>query len=404
MTKGNSKDNRQLSKLKETQFVKEQLWTDRIVRWIIITILVLSIFAMIFAYFFITGNLKAIEPGSSEIKEVTIPIGSSSSDVAQILQDNQIIKHAEIFTYYLKFNNKKELQAGHYQFSPSMDADQVIETLQEGGDPIFVDADTKLTVIEGMQLEEIADLVGDNTGITADEFMKVANDKKFLEELQTKYPSFLEDLLDHEGVKYVLEGYIYPATYDYFAGMTAEELIIDMVGSANLVYHDLADDLVNTNLSYHEILTLASIIEREADKVEDRGLISGVFYNRMAIGMALETDISILYALGVHKDLVTYDDLEVDSPYNLYKNIGLAPGPMNSPSRTAIEAAIYPTWNDYYYFVADIETGDIYYSYTFEEHESLVEIYVNSRQNEQIDSTETDENQQVEILEDISQD
>lgn len=380
MTKRDFKTIRQQAKENETYLVKERMWTDRIVRWVLVALLVIALSVLLFAYFFIHNNLQAVNKKKEDPIEVTIPIGSGSADVAKILADNKIVKNADVFTYYLKFNNDQELQAGHYIFTQAMDADQVIKTLQAGGEPIFVDADTKLTVIEGMQLEEIAKLVGEQTAISQEEFLNKANDPAFIKELQSKFPSFLEGLLDYEGLKYPLEGYIFPATYDYFAGMSADELITDMVSSANLVYQSYVEDLVNTNLTYHQILTLASIIEKEANTVEDRGLVSGVFYNRLAAEMPLESDITVLYALGEHKEFVSLDDIEVDSPYNLYKNTGLGPGPFNTPSRTSIEAAIYPTWNDNYYFVADLDTGEIYYSATLEEHQALVEEYVNSRQ------------------------
>ena len=400
MTRNKDKDIRLQAKVNETKSVKERLWTERIVRWIVIGAGLVALFTLIYAYFYISGNLKPVDTGNKEMVEVTIPMGSGSSDVANILEDAKIIKNAEIFAYYLKFNNDKELKAGHYKFSPSMNPDQVINTLQEGGEPIFVDADTKLTIIEGMQLEEIAKLVGDNTAISQEEFMAKANDKAFIKLLQDKFPSFLEGLLDQEGIKYPLEGYLFPATYDYFAGMTADELITEMVGSANLVFQSYSEDIMNSQFTYHEILTLASIIEKEASNVEDRGLVSGVFYNRLAIDMPLESDITILYALGEHKEFVTYDDLEVDSPYNLYKNTGFGPGPFNTPSRTSIEAALYPTWNDYYYFVADIDTGEVFYSATMEEHEVLVEEYVNSRQS-RLESSEqaTDEMLEEDLVE-----
>ena len=107
-------------------------------------------------------------------------------------------------------------------------------------------------------------------------------------------------------------------------------------------------------------------------------MIAQVFFNRLAIEMPLQSDISILYALGVHKELVTYEDLEVDSPYNLYKNTGFGPGPFNNPGTSAIEAVLNPLDNSYYYFVADLKTGKVYFSETLEEHNVLVEQYVNN--------------------------
>lgn len=380
MSKESWEDIKKRAKETETERVKERLWTNRIVRIIILVILVLGISTVAFGYFYVTKALSPVNPDNTQVKEVTIPFDSNSDDVAAILEENGIIRHADIFGFYMKANNDEALQAGHYEFSPAMDAEQVLETLQAGGEPIFVDADTTITVIEGATIDEIAVVVGENTAITEEEFMETVQDSDFLSSLQGQFPSLLEEVMQLDNVKFTLEGYLYPATYDYFAGMSAEELITEMVGAANLNYQRLIDDLDNTYLSYHDVLSLASIIEREAITEEDRGLVSGVFYNRFDAGMPLQSDVTVLYALGEHREFVTYTDLEVDSPYNLYMYNGLTPGPIGTPSYQAIVAAIYPTWNDYYYFVADIDTQEIYYSSTIEEHDALVEEYVNSRQ------------------------
>lgn len=380
MSKESWEDIKQRAKETETERVKERLWTNRIVRIIILLIIVITISTVVFGYFYITKALSPVNSDNNQITEVTIPFDSTSDDVADILKENGIIRQADIFGIYMKANNEEALQAGHYEFSPSMDAEQVLETIQAGGEPIFVDADTTVTVIEGATIEEIASVVNENTAITEEEFMETVQDEEFIASLQSQFPSLLEEVTQLENLIYTLEGYLFPATYDYFVGMTAKELITEMVGASNLNYQRLVDDLDNTYLSYHEVLSLASIIEREAITEEDRGIVSGVFYNRLEVGMPLQSDVTVLYALGEHKEFVTYTDLEVDSPYNLYMYDGITPGPIGTPSYQAIVAAIYPTWNDYYYFVADIDTQEIYYSSTIEEHDALVEEYVNSRQ------------------------
>ena len=385
---------RQEARLREREHNKEVQLSNKIFKYIVWTLLGLFILSVIGSGIYVYQSLNPVDASSKEDVEVTIPVDSTTTDVAKILEDSGLIKDAKLFTFYMKFNNDQSLQAGHYQFNKSMGAQEILETLQDGGQPIFVDADTRITVVEGATTDEIAKLVAENTAISEDTFNQTLKDKDFLGHLEANYPSLLEGVRDNQDLKVPLEGYLYPATYEYFAGMTAEELIEDMVASSNLVYQELKEDLANTYLSYHELLTLASLIEREAITDEDRGLVSGVFYNRLDAGMPLQSDISVLYALGEHKEKVTYADLEVDSPYNLYQNTGLAPGPMNSPSKSAITAAIYPTWSDYYYFLADIDSQKIYYSTSLEEHEALVEEYVNK--DEQSHSTEESEDQSQE--------
>lgn len=375
------------AQIKEDHHVKEQLITKRIVNYIVIGLLLVIVAISLSGYFYIKSSLTAVNPEQTATKEVTIPIGSTSRDIANILYEQQLIKNADIFKIYMKLKSVSDLQAGHYQLSPSMDSEQIIGTLAKGGRPIEMDVDTTVTVVEGMQLEQIAQVVGEKTDITKEEFLKVANNKEVVERLTKQFPSLLTGLAEIEGLKYPLEGYLYPATYDYVSGMDAESLLTAMVGKMNIEYQHVKDSLANTYLNFHQVLTLASIIEKEGVTEEDRGLISGVFYNRLNEGMPLQSDITVLYALGQHKELVTYKDLEVDSPYNLYQHTGLGPGPFNSPSIQAIQAAIHPTATEYYYFVADIRTGDVYYATTFEEHEALVAKYVNQDSNESQAST-----------------
>lgn len=383
---------KQDAELKEDHQVKEELMTQRIVKYIILGLVALALVVGLGCFWYYNDSLKAVNHQKTETVQVTIPIGSSSKDIARLLKSQGLIKNADIFSFYMKAKSVNGLQAGHYDLSPSMDADTIIATLQKGGKPIEVDVDTKLTVVEGMQLEQIAQMVEENTPIKAADFLATANDASFIEELKSQYPSLISGLDGVEGLKYKLEGYLYPATYDYIAGTNVKDLIKQMVGKMNLEYQKLKEDMGNTSLSFHQILTLASIIEKEGVTDEDRKLISGVFYNRMNNEMPLQSDITVLYALGEHKELVTIKDTEVDSPYNLYKHTGLGPGPYNSPSLSAIQAAIYPTASDYFYFVADIETGNVYYATTLEEHEALVAKYVNknSSQESSLSSSETE--------------
>ncbi|MBG9983444.1 endolytic transglycosylase MltG [Aerococcaceae bacterium DSM 111022] len=386
---------REEAKKEETKDAKLQLWTNRIVRYIILAIVLIVLVIGVSGYFYVQNALSPVNESNQEMVEVTIPVGSNASDIAGILDDAGVVNNAQLFDYYLKFNNNEELQAGHYEFNQSMDAAGILQTLQEGGEPIFVDADTTITVIEGMQLTEIAAIVDENTAITSEEFMDVVSDEAFIQELETQFPSMLAGLSDIEGLNYTLEGYLFPATYDYFAGMSAQELITEMIAASNNVYQSLIADLEYTYLSFDQVLTLASIVEREAVTQEDRQMVSGVFYNRLEVGMPLQSDITVLYALGEHKEFVTYSDLEVDSPYNTYMYDGLPPGPINSPSLMSIESVIYPEWNNFYYFVADLDTGEVYYSSTIEEHDALVEEYVNSRQESIENAEESSTNEEI---------
>lgn len=368
---------REQAKSKETYQVKEKMWTNRIVKIIIITILTIMIAGGLGGYFYVRHTLSSVDSSNDETVEVTVPIGSSTNDIASILKDKNIIHNDYIFDIYLRLQNVGDLQAGHFEFNQSMDAGDVFATLQKGGEPIFEDIDTTITVIEGTNLEEISELIEDKTPFTAEEFMELVNDEAYIASLSQQFPTLLGDLTEVEGLRYPLEGYLFPATYDYIGGMTLEDLVTQMVSTMNLEFQAIREDLDQTWMTFHQVLTLASIVEREGITDEDRAMIAGVFLNRIEVGMPLQSDITILYALGEHKELVTLTDLEVESPYNLYMYTGLAPGPYNSPSMSSIMATIYPTYTDYYYFVADLDTQEIYYSTNIDDHNALVEQYVN---------------------------
>ena len=393
MARFDRKTIREQAKSKETYQVKEKMWTNRIVKIIIISILTIMIVGGLGSYFYVKHTLSSVDSSNSEPVEVTVPIGSSTKDIAAILKENNIVHNDYIFSVYLKLQNVSDLQAGHFTFNQSMDADAVIETLQAGGEPIFEDIDTTITVIEGTNLEDISALVEEKTPFTAQEFMDLVNDQAYITRLSEQFPTLFNGLSEIEGLKYPLEGYLFPATYDYISGMTLENLVTQMVSKMNLEFQAIREDLDMTWMTFHQVLTLASIVEREGITNEDRALIAGVFLNRIEVGMPLQSDITVLYALGEHKELVTLNDLEVDSPYNLYMYTGLAPGPYNSPSMSSIMATIYPTYTDYYYFVADLGTQEIYYSTNIDDHNALVEQYVNPyfEESESVSEEETEE-------------
>src|SRR5699024_8200800 len=172
-----------------------------------------------------------------------------------------------------------------------------------------------------------------------------------------------------------LEGYLFPATYDANQNVPLKELVTQMVAKSDEIMSNYYEDIDKSDLNVHEVLTLASLVEKEGVTDEDRKMIAQVFFNRIDADMPLQSDISVLYALGEHKEKVYNKDLQVDSPYNLYQNTGYGPGPFNNPSQEAIEAVLNPTDNNYLYFVADVSTGEVYYANTFDEHNELVEKY-----------------------------
>ena len=337
---------------------------------IIIFLLAIGILAFT-GYRYIQNGLHPVDTGSEEVVEVEIPTGSTRRDIAEILEENDLINSSLVFDFYVRFHEESDFQAGTYLMSPSMSVEEIVEYLNEGGTPIMEQPVATITIPEGIHIEDIAERFEEDTEFSNEAFTELIEDAEFIERMGDKYPELLTDALNAEETRYTLEGYLFPATYDIFEDTSLEEIVDQMIGRMDQAVQPHAEAISEMELNVHEVLTLASHIEREGVSDEDRQLISGVFHNRLDVGMPLQTDPSVSYALGEHRELTTYDDLEVDSPYNTYMYAGVGAGPIASPSEEAIYASIHPEETDYMYFLANIHTGEIYYSETYEEHLQL---------------------------------
>ncbi|HEK9686452.1 TPA: endolytic transglycosylase MltG, partial [Streptococcus equi subsp. equi] len=216
------------------------------------------------------------------------------------------------------------------------------------------------------------------------DFLNLVTSDAFIQEMAKKYPKLLGDLPSKEVATYQLEGYLFPATYNYYKETTLKDLAEEMIAAANANLAPYYEAIAASGKTVNEVLTLASLVEKEGSTDDDRRQIASVFYNRLNNGMALQSNIAILYAMGKlgEKTTLAEDaaiDTTINSPYNVYINTGLMPGPVDSPGLAAIEATINPAATDYVYFVADVRTGEVYYAKTFEEHSANVEKYVNSQ-------------------------
>lgn len=367
------KNQRRLQRSKEDKIV------NKIVLIVVLVFLVIGGILGFSAYRYVTSSLQPLDPDDTEKVTIVIPSGSSNKAIGEVLEDENIIKSGMIFNYYTKFNNLTGFQAGTYHFSPNMTLEAISEQLQKGEGSVTSDA--KVTIPEGFDVDQIGDALAEATNISKDDFLALMESDEFFEKMKATYPDLLASAGDAQGVRYRLEGYLFPATYDYYTGNTLEEVVTQMVDKSNAVMSKYFDQIAQKEMTVQEVLTLASLVEKEGSKLEDRKNIAQVFFNRLAIDMPLQSDISILYALGEHKELVTYEDTQVDSPYNLYVHTGYGPGPFNNPSEEAIQAVLDPTPNNYYYFVADIHTQEVYFAETYEQHMQLVEQYVNNTSN-----------------------
>ena len=326
------------------------------------------------AYSYIKSALEPLDPEATEEIAIDIPMGSGVTSISQILEDNGIIKSAQVFKYYAKFKNESQFQAGAYNLTKSMTLDEIIESLKTGKvyhEPVFA-----ITVPEGLTLEQIADIVAKNTSYTAEEFMAKVTDQSFIDRMMAEYPNLLTEAILGDNVLYALEGYLYPATYPFYEENPSLDTIIEeMISAMNKIVMEFKSGYEERGWTVHEFVTFASLLEEEATAQTDRETIASVFYNRLEIDMPLQTDPTVLYALGEHKNRVLYADLEVQDPYNTYKNKGLTPGPIAGAGKSSLEATINPSDTDYLYFLADSD-GNNHFAKTYEEHLSNVAKYI----------------------------
>ena len=330
-------------------------------------------------YYYISNALKPVDAESEHTEEVEIPIGSSGTTIANILEDAGIIHNAKIFRYYVKFKNESGFQAGTYTLSPSMTLDEIILSLKSGR--IMRESLFTVTIPEGRQLTQIATILSNRANVDEDEFWETINDEEFVRGMMKMFPNLITEEVFAENVKYPLEGYLFPATYPFYTeNPTVEEVVVPMLQKMEEVVAPYYADIEEAGFTVHELLTFASLVEEEATDEIHRKKIASVFYNRLNQGMPLQTDPTVLYALGEHKDRVLYVHLEVDDPYNTYRNTGLTPGPIANAGVSSIEAVLQPEETNYLYFLATPE-GEVIFNETYEAHLRDREIHITGRNN-----------------------
>ena len=344
-----------------------------------------------FGYQYVQSSLLPVDANSKEYVTVQIPEGSNVQEIGSALEHSGVIKHGVIFAFYAKYKNYSDLKAGYYNLQKSMSTEDIIKELQKGGTPEPQEPSlADLTIPEGYTIDQIAQAVGQLQGefkepLTAEAFLAKVQDDNFISQEVAKYPNLLESLPTKEsGVRYRLEGYLFPATYSIKESTTIESLIDEMLAAMDKTLSPHYSAIKSKNLTVNELLTIASLVEKEGAKTEDRKLIAGVFYNRLNLGMPLQSNIAILYAQGkLGQNISLADDAGIDtsinSPYNVYTKPGLMPGPVDSPSKDAIEASINQTKSENLYFVANVTDGKVYYAVTQEEHDRNVAEHVNSK-------------------------
>ena len=288
-----------------------------------------------------------------------IPPGTGAKEAARILRERKLISSEAAFLYYLyRENLSSRIKSGRYAVFSPLTVPELADVLIGGKS---LRRDIKVTFPEGWSLEQMARRLTAR-GFDGEAFRRLA--EKPTPELLRRF-EFLRDL--PAGAS--LQGYLYPDTYFFLPETTAEEIIVKMLTNFDRkLSPTVREEITRRGESLHEVVTLASIIEGEVHKPEERPTVSGIFHNRLRVGMPLQSDVTLKYVLGQTKIKYSKAETEVDSPYNTYRYPGLPPGPVNNPSRTSIEAAVFPEKTEYMYFLNNAETGQTVFSRTFPEH------------------------------------
>jgi UPF0755 protein len=286
---------------------------------------------------------------------VTIPQGAAFRTAADSLHAEGFVSSPWLFRVYARITGRdRQIRAGTYVLRRDLSWDDLVDALRRGQG-----IERRVTIPEGWSLAQIIPELSTELGVPEDSVRAAVRDAALRNELGITTPT--------------LEGYLFPDTYIFSYGTQARDAVKEMVRHFEEVWKpEWNDRLRELSMSRNEIIALASIIEKEARLPEERPVISAVYHNRLRIGMPLQADPTVQYALGEHHERILYRDLEVDSPYNTYRHTGLPPGPIASPGKASIEAALYPASVPYLYFVADSD-GHHEFRTTFKEHREAKE-------------------------------
>jgi UPF0755 protein len=321
----------------------------RLIFWFVMLVLFVGV-ALGFSSIFL--------PASSTPKRmvVEIPPNATVRDIAERLGDQRVIRSRYAFMLMTRvLGESTSLKAGEYEMSPDMGLIEIIDKLSRG------DALAHwLTIPEGYTVDQIAQTLSRS---------RMAEERRFLRLARGGEAALRPPVsISRES----LEGYLFPDSYKLKTGASEKAIIAEMLKTfREKVIDGMANDIHRSDLPLDKIVILASLIEREARRPEDRPLISAVLRNRLRQRMRLQVDASVLYALGHHKTKVLLSDLETPSPYNTYRNVGLPPGPICNPGLSAIQAALHPAKVNYLYYVAKPDGAHIF-SRTYAEHQQAI--------------------------------
>ena len=340
----------------------------KIILIIFAVLIVLGVAAGLFAWNYYKEGIAPVSDKSKEVI-VTVENGQTATSVLYTLEEAGLVNDVLCGKVYLKLNDVGNLQANSYILNENMSLEEIFQIMANPtGDHVLK---FSVTILDGYSLKDISESIAKALEIEATEVMNLLNDKEFLNSLIEKY-WFITDEILADGIKYPLEGYLYPETYSYNSNVTLKDVIYGSLDMMDKYLTKAKDSFEGRGWTAHEFLTFASIVERESLFDEDRPKIAGVFMNRLEKNMLLQSDITVNYAWDRTGVDVLYSHLEIDSPYNTYKYAGLPIGPISTVSGVTLDACVNYEENEYYYFFAK-EDGTVLYSKTLNEHNNTVQ-------------------------------
>ena len=303
---------------------------------------------------------------NDDIVEIEIPANTSVKEIAKILKENNLIRDDKIFMIYTKIFKVTNLKAGYYDLAEDMGVKKIVESLQVGSkkNPNEI----QITFQEGINMREVAKIISNNTTNSYEDVIAKTNDHAYLDALIAKYWFITEDVKNSE-LYYGLEGYLFPDTYRFDSKEVSIEIIFEkMLDKMDNILSTYKEDIEKGNLTPHQILSLASMVEKEASIDSDRPKVASVFINRIERGMSLGSDVTTRYACKVDnkKQALTAAQYRTVSSYNTRLTDGsmngkLPVGPISTVSLESIKASVYPEVTNYLYFIANIQTLETFF-------------------------------------------
>ncbi len=338
------------------------------VKWILAILTILIIFGLSLFLIFHSQAYNSRVSDSNIVKLFEIKKNEGAKMIGAKLAEANLIKNKYYFYYYLSSEDlTQKIQAGNYELSSNMTVREIAQKIVKGE---IKEAYEKLVIPEGFTNAKIISRIKEIDLKLAQEFEEIINCQYSTQEnypcydLRNKYP-FLADL--PEGVDF--EGYLFPDTYFVYPEDDAVRLITKFLNNFNSkVTPELIQFIEEREKTLHEILTMASIVEKEVRSDQDKKIVAGVFWKRVEDSYLLQSCATLAYILGEDKKQYTLEDTQIDSPFNTYQNIGLPPGPVSNPGLESIEASVFPELSDYYFFLSDPKTEQTIFSKTLEEH------------------------------------